>query len=180
MGRRMGPSESRCGRPATASTTVSISSGMPCLVIEDHSTHGRFFQKGSGHFLAHFLFDNVNPFLNRPDRLSVMTMMPARDLQQIENLQMLMGLGHDPFVAVDHQQNQVDAADTGQHVVDEFFVAGNVNHPGMVAIGQVKRREAEVNGDAALLFFFEAVGLNAGQRLDQLGFTMVNVTGRCQ
>jgi hypothetical protein len=37
-------------------------------------------------------------------------------------------------------------------------------------------REAQIDGDAAAFFFFEAVGINPGQSLDQRGLAMVDVS----
>ena len=37
--------------------------------------------------------------------------------------------------------------------------------------------EAEVDGDAAALLFFQAVGVDAGQRFDQRGLAVVDVAG---
>ena len=37
--------------------------------------------------------------------------------------------------------------------------------------------ETDIDGDAAALLFFQAVGVNAGQRLDQRGLAMVDVPG---
>ncbi len=38
--------------------------------------------------------------------------------------------------------------------------------------------KTEVDGDAAALFFFQAVGVNSSQRLDQSGFAVVDVPRR--
>ncbi len=51
----------------------------------------------------------------------------ALDAEQIEDGQVLAGLGHHAFVGGDDQQGQVDAADAGQHVLDEALVAGHVD-----------------------------------------------------
>jgi len=39
-------------------------------------------------------------------------------------------------------------------------------------------REAEIDSDAAALFFLESVGVDAGERLDQCGFSVVDMAGR--
>ena len=38
-------------------------------------------------------------------------------------------------------------------------------------------READVDGDAAALFFFQAVGIDAGEGLDQRGLPVIDVPG---
>ena len=35
--------------------------------------------------------------------------------------------------------------------------------------------KADVDGDAAALFFFQTVGVNAGQRLDQRGLSVIDM-----
>ena len=40
---------------------------------------------------------------------------------------MLAGLGHDAFVGRDDEQRRVDAADAGEHVLDEVDMAGHVD-----------------------------------------------------
>ena len=37
--------------------------------------------------------------------------------------------------------------------------------------------KAEIDGDAAALFFFQTVGINAGQGFDQRGLAVVDVAG---
>ena len=67
---------------------------------------------------------------------------------------MLQGLGHNAFFGGDQEEHEVHAADAGEHVVDEFFVAGHVDNADvqMAIVGQ--GAVARINGNAALLFFF--------------------------
>ena len=43
----------------------------------------------------------------------------GRDLQQLQNRKVFLGLRHYPFVGGDYQKAGVYAADAGQHVLDE-------------------------------------------------------------
>ena len=43
--------------------------------------------------------------------------------------------------------------------------------------GQVEMGKAEVDGDAARLFFRQAIGVSAGERFDQGAFPVIDVTG---
>jgi hypothetical protein len=43
--------------------------------------------------------------------------------------------------------------------------------------GQFEMREAQIDGDAAALLFFQAVGINAGQGFDQRGLAVIDVAG---
>ncbi len=51
----------------------------------------------------------------------------AIDAEQIDDGEMLARLRHDAIVGGNDQQDKVDAARAGQHVVDELFMAGNVD-----------------------------------------------------
>ena len=57
---------------------------------------------------------------------------------------------------------KVDPADSGQHILYKAFMARNIDETQSQRRRQVKMSEAEVYGDAAALFFFEAVGMCAG------------------
>src|SRR5205085_8166761 len=51
----------------------------------------------------------------------------TRDCQQAADIEMLASLRLYGFVGGDHQQHNIDAAHTGEHVAHETFVPGNVN-----------------------------------------------------
>ncbi len=97
--------------------------------------------------------------------------------EEVEDRQMLSGLGHDAFVSGHDQQSQVDAADAGQHVLDEALMAGHVDDADFAAAGQLEPGEAEVDGHAPVLLLLEAVGVDAGERPHQGRFAVVDVAG---
>ena len=66
----------------------------------------------------------------------------------------------------------------GQHVLDETLVARHVHEAEPQRRRQFQVREAEVDGDAAALLFFQAVGVDAGQRLDQRRLAVIDVARR--
>ena len=78
----------------------------------------------------------------------------ARNLKQITNGKMLFGLRHDPFISRNHEDRQVNAADAGQHVFDEFFMPRHVNNGGVNLRRERQKRKTNINRDAALLLFF--------------------------
>ena len=49
------------------------------------------------------------------------------DLQQVQDMQVLLGLRHDAFVGSDDQHRRVDTTDARQHILDEALVAGNID-----------------------------------------------------
>src|SRR5580704_6693901 len=92
---------------------------------------------------------------------------------------MLASLRLDGFVGCDYQQHKVNAADAGQHVADETLVAGDIDEAEAQSFaagsGKFKMCETDVDGDATALFFLEAVGVDAGEGLDQRGLAVVDV-----
>src|SRR5581483_2647711 len=93
----------------------------------------------------------------------------AADTEEVEDGEVLAGLGHDALVGGDDQHGEVYAADAGEHVGDEVLVAGDVDDADLGAGGQLEPGEAEVDGHAAVALFLEAVGLDAGEGADEGG-----------
>ena len=52
---------------------------------------------------------------------------PGRHAQQAADVEVLARLRHDRLVGRHDQHDEVDAADAGQHVLDEPLVAGHVD-----------------------------------------------------
>jgi len=65
------------------------------------------------------------------------------------------------FISSYNEKDQIDAADTSQHVFNEPFVARYVYETEAHAFGRFQVRETEVNGNPTLLFFFETVRVDA-------------------
>ncbi|OPZ72090.1 MAG: hypothetical protein BWY83_00822 [bacterium ADurb.Bin478] len=86
---------------------------------------------------------------------------------------MLPGLRHYPVVRCDHQHGEIDGAYPRDHILDEFFMAGHIDKGDLGA----EKGEAQVDGHAALVFLGEAVGIGAGQGLDEGGFAVIDVAG---
>src|SRR5687768_9108430 len=90
---------------------------------------------------------------------------------------MLAGLRLDRLVRGDDEQRAVDAADAGEHVLDETLVAGNVDEADLVVVGEPAGK-AEVDGDAAAFLFGKAVGVDAGERAHERGLAVIDVARR--
>ena len=90
---------------------------------------------------------------------------------------MLAGLGLDGFGGGDHEQHHVDASGSGEHVAHEALVAGDIDEAEADVVGELKVREAEVDGDAAALLFGEAVGVGSGEGFYQRRLAVIDVTG---
>lgn len=68
---------------------------------------------------------------------------------------MLPGLRHNAFIRRNNKEHDVIAADTRQHVLDETFVAGY--NAGPSSTGQIEPGESQIDGDAPLDLFLQAV-----------------------
>src|SRR5208283_6221061 len=105
----------------------------------------------------------------------------AADRQQPADIEVFAGLRLDAFIGGDDQQHQVDPAHARQHVAHETLVAGDIDkahaNPAAIGSGEFEVGKADVNGDAAPLFLFEAVGINAGQAFDERSLAVIDVSG---
>ena len=90
---------------------------------------------------------------------------------------MLARLWHHRFIGRDDEDDEIDAADAGEHVLDEPLMAGNVDERD-VDVADHRVREAEIDRDAAGLLFLQAIGIGPGERLLERALPVVDVAGR--
>ncbi|OPY12343.1 MAG: hypothetical protein A4E69_02263 [Syntrophus sp. PtaB.Bin138] len=90
---------------------------------------------------------------------------------------MLPRLGHHPLIRGNHQHHQVHPPNAGNHGANEFFMAGHVDDAEADIARQVHVGEPQFDGDATLLFFLEAIGIDARKRPDEGCLAVVNVSG---
>ena len=62
----------------------------------------------------------------------------APDPEELHDLEVFNGLRHYAVVSCYDQDTQLDTGNTGNHVFDELFMAGNVNDPQVPAAGQIQ------------------------------------------
>jgi hypothetical protein len=124
--------------------------------------------------------DQVQPFGIGSDVYFVQDHDAVFDAQQIQYLKMFFGLGHPAIIGGHQQQHGIDAEQPRRHVVDELFVPGHIHDAYGFTRGQLEPGETQVDSHAALFFFGQAVGINAGKRFDKAGFAVVNVPGSAQ
>ena len=86
-------------------------------------------------------------------------------------------LRHHAFVRRDDQRQHVDAVRAGKHVLNETLVTGNVDETD-AEIFELEIGEAEVDGDTAALFFWQAVRIRARERAYKRTLSVVNMAGR--
>ena len=97
--------------------------------------------------------------------------------EQVDDIQVLFGLGHDAVIGGDGEENQIDAVRAGEHVFDEALVARDVDDARLRAVGKIKVSKSQIDGDAALLFFLQPVRILSGQCFDQAGFPVIDMAG---
>ena len=99
------------------------------------------------------------------------------DAQQGEDVQVLAGLGHHAVVGRHDEDHRVHAGRAGHHGADEVLVARHVDDAHL-GVGDRAGGEAQVDRHAPLFLLLQAVGLAAGERLDQGRLAVVDVPGR--
>jgi hypothetical protein len=100
----------------------------------------------------------------------------AADAEQVDNFKMFAGLGHDGVVGGDDEEDEIDAGGAGDHVADKALVARDVDDA-EAATADFGEGEAEVDGHAARLFLGQAVGVDAGEGVDEGGLAVVDMAG---
>ncbi len=101
-------------------------------------------------------------------------------MEQGADFQVFAGLGHHPLVGGHHQQHEVDAAHSGNHVLHEPLVARHIHDRQFLPAGQGQVGEAEFDGDTPLLLLLEPISIDAGEGTHQGRLTVVDVTRRAQ
>ncbi len=105
----------------------------------------------------------------------------ATDCQQTADIEVLASLRLDAFIGGNYEQDEVNSANASEHIAHETLMARNVDKSdtklGSVCSGQVEVGKTKIDGDAASLFFFQAVGVNAGKGFDQRCFAVVDMPG---
>ena len=97
--------------------------------------------------------------------------------QEVKNIQVFPRLRHDALISRNDEESKVDAANAGEHVLDETLVAWNIHNADLLTGGQAQPRKTEIDGHAALLFLTEAVRIDAGQCVDECGLAVIDVAG---
>jgi hypothetical protein len=101
----------------------------------------------------------------------------ARQLQKLEDLQVLACLRHGAIVGRNDQEHEVDPSRAREHVVHQSLVTGHVHEAQHAAIRHWRVGIPEIERDPARFLFRQAVGIDPGERLHQRGLAMVDVAG---
>ena len=89
---------------------------------------------------------------------------------------MLTGLGHHPLVGSHYKESRIYPPDPGQHILDKVLMPRHIHDADPLTTGQGQPGKAQINGHLPFLLFFEPVWVDAGQCVDQCGFSVVYMT----
>src|SRR5437667_12777337 len=91
---------------------------------------------------------------------------------------MLASLRHHSLVGRYDEKTEIDSAGANYHATDKVFVAGDIHHSNGADSLERKRCKSEVDRDAPTFLFGQAIGIDAGQGLDQSSLTMIDMARR--
>ena len=95
-----------------------------------------------------------------------------------QDVEMFLCLRHDPFVSVDDEQDQIEARQAGDHILDEFFMTRYIDDTGPRTIWQVEPGKTQVDRQSPFLFFGCRIRIDSGQGPDQRRLSMIDMAGR--
>ena len=90
---------------------------------------------------------------------------------------MFPGLRHNSLIYCDHYHGNINSASSSQHILYKPFMAWHINNPGFPVIRKFQKRKTIFNCNPPPFFLCQAIRIRACQRLDQPGFTMINMSG---
>src|SRR5690606_30414306 len=97
--------------------------------------------------------------------------------QEIHNRQVLARLRHHSVIGRYDEKHEIDARGSGEHIVHETLVPGDVNETDDFAARSRPIGESQIDRDAAGLFLLQAAGIDAGQPHYKGRLTMIDMSG---
>jgi hypothetical protein len=178
-GRKSGPSPGRRCTSAAARPSAARSASSPSPVFRRDRHHLGLFQHAAREKRGQVGIEErppVVPQTAKEVRLG-QSHDPGPDPEELADVEVLAGLGHDALVRGDDEDGQVDPAGAGGHRLHEALVARDVDHSGHRSVRQGEVGEPELERDAPPLLLRKAVGVDPGERLDQRRLAVVDVAG---
>src|SRR5436309_1192586 len=90
---------------------------------------------------------------------------------------MLLRLRHDSLVGRDHEEGDVDARRSREHVADKPLVPWDASDARLDLVAERQRGEAQVDRDPAALLLLPSVGVDSGEGLYERRLAVVDVAG---
>ena len=103
---------------------------------------------------------------------------PLLDAENPQDVEVLAGLGHDPVVGGDNEQEGVDPRRPRDHVLDEALVAWHVDQARPPSTREIQLRVPRHDGDTPAVFLFQTVGIRARHVPDERGLAVVHMPRR--
>ena len=100
------------------------------------------------------------------------------DAERVQRGQVLGGLSAPAFIRRDDEEHGGNRADAGEHVRDKPLMPWYVDECDLRPIAEPRPCVAEVDRHPAATFLRPSIGLHSGQRADQCGLAVVDVSGR--
>jgi hypothetical protein len=91
---------------------------------------------------------------------------------------MFLRLSTPAFVRGDHEQDESDGPDAGEHVGDEAFVPRHVDESHLATGGKLAPGIPEVDREAPPLLLLPSIGVHPGEADDQRRLAVIDVAGR--
>ena len=100
----------------------------------------------------------------------------APNTKQFDDREVFARLRHHAIIGRNDQQREVDAGCAREHGVHQPLVPRHIDKSDDVAGWARQIGKSEFDGDAALLLFLEAIGIDAGERAHEARLAMIDVT----
>ena len=97
--------------------------------------------------------------------------------EDVDDLEVFLGLRLPTLVRRDHEQHQADRSDAGEHRADEPLVPRHVDEPELASRGERAPRVPELDRQAPALLLVETIGVHPGQTHDQARLAVIDVAG---
>src|SRR3989338_8813084 len=94
----------------------------------------------------------------------------------MDDIEVLFGLGHHAVVGRYCEEDEIDAVSAGEHVADKSLMSRDIDDACLAPVWKVKVGKAQVDGDPALFFFLQSVGILYGQSFDEARFAVVDMS----
>jgi hypothetical protein len=140
------------------------------------SQDGRALERRSAQQRPRLLDDGGNPLGVDQVRLRH-DREPGLDPERVEELEMLERLRPRAVIRGHHEHRRIDLARPDEHVADQPVVARNVDEVELDPVVEGQVRVADVDRHAPGTFLGQTIGIDAGQRSQEAGLAVVDVTG---
>jgi hypothetical protein len=98
------------------------------------------------------------------------------DTEKTANVEMLPGLRHYAIIRRDNENDNVDTARPGEHILDETLMARHVDKSEMY-VSNTELGKTEIYRNAAPLFLGKPIGVCPGQRFYQRSLAVIDMPG---